>query len=573
MGGDADCPHTFKAGGTASSTLGDYDNGLTQAAIEKKVEGYGHASYRSECGKCGAKRVDQQIGLEETPDEWCARLVAVMREARRVLRSDGVCWIEVGDTYNGGGTANNGNGGIVTGKGPRLGGPDHRSRKRSAEDELKHKDLVGAPWLLAKALRDPYYTGSIKREGDRVWLAAMVDAEGCIQIHRRKAGTPTYSTFDRIDGTTAVYTRQNDSFQMKIEISNTSRRIMDRIVELAGGNCDTKQEAGTHGRKQTIYRWTLTSDKAKAFLREIYPYLIGKKHEARLALGCPSSGQDATNAWQALKLLHAGSETTVDFPAPPSLYEAGWFLRSDCIWARRPPNPMPESVTDRPTKAHSYVFLLTKAARYFYDADAIRENWADERNGASGATWSKYEDMGARGRGDGGITNAPQTAGRNSRSVWSIPTEPTPFAHFATFPQALVERCIKSGTSEYGACAECGAPFQRVTRRSVPDDNKAPGGTQRHLTPGHAHVGGTLASVARHSVTTLGWEPSCDTCLDPSKWTSLDPVPCVVLDPFMGSATTALVARRLGRHAVGVELNIDYLAIAAKRLEQLSLLA
>ena len=130
----------------------------------------------------------------------------------------------------------------------------------------------------------------------------------------------------------------------------------------------------------------------------------------------------------------------------------GWYLRSDIIWAK--PNPMPESVTDRPTKAHEYVFLMTKSKRYFYDADAIREITGNELSAneyaertAPGATWpsgglTKY--AGAH-KHDGGRAHPN---GRNARSVWTIATQPYADAHFATFPTALPERCIKAGSRQ-----------------------------------------------------------------------------------------------------------------------------
>jgi DNA modification methylase len=125
-----------------------------------------------------------------------------------------------------------------------------------------------------------------------------------------------------------------------------------------------------------------------------------------------------------------------------ALQADGWYLRSDIIWNK--PNPMPESVTDRPTKSHEYVFLLTKSARYFYDAEAIKEPAKD---------WGTRDRTNWRGKVNSpagpqtGCTNANHAAsGRNARSVWTITTQPYPDAHFATFPEALPERCIKAGT-------------------------------------------------------------------------------------------------------------------------------
>jgi len=281
--------------------------------------------------------VEGQIGLEDTPEQWCANLVAVFAEVRRVLRDDGTLWVEVGDSYNSGTTGQRPSSSANHGhwqKGGTMG--DSRINCPS----VKIKDLIGAPWMLAKALRDPYYSGTITRVEDRIWLAAMVDTEGSIGIHRRPAGQSAYSSFEKKDGTTSNYVRTQDSFQPKVEISNTSLPLIERVIELTGeGNSKVKQEAGTFGRKQTIYRWTLTADKARAFLREIYPHLVAKQHEARLAYGCQSSGDKAAAAHEALKLIHGGSTTGIDFPAPESMYERGWFLRSDIIWARLSPEP------------------------------------------------------------------------------------------------------------------------------------------------------------------------------------------------------------------------------------------
>jgi DNA modification methylase len=127
----------------------------------------------------------------------------------------------------------------------------------------------------------------------------------------------------------------------------------------------------------------------------------------------------------------------------------GWYLRSDIIWSK--PNPMPESVTDRPTKAHEYVFLLTKKAKYYYDADAVRE----EPEQTPKADINNYGGVGFTDHKNDltmGMSQYKQTprvthpAGRNRRTVWEIATQPTPEAHFATFPEALVEPCIKAGS-------------------------------------------------------------------------------------------------------------------------------
>ena len=145
-----------------------------------------------------------------------------------------------------------------------------------------------------------------------------------------------------------------------------------------------------------------------------------------------------------------------------ALQADGWWVRSEVIWAK--PNPMPESITDRPTCAHEKVFLLAKSAKYFYDADAVRETAvSDPKDGrrGDGASYSfkptsQITHMGV------------PASGRNLRNVWTIPTQPYPESHFATYPERLVEPCVKAGTSEKGCCPECGAPWKRrvVVERS-----------------------------------------------------------------------------------------------------------
>lgn len=187
-----------------------------------------------------------------------------------------------------------------------------------------------------------------------------------------------------------------------------------------------------------------------------------------------------------------------------ALQADGWYLRQDIIWAK--PNPMPESVTDRCTKAHEYLFLLSKSPRYYFDAEAIKEqaaglnNYPPQGGPVPGApAQSRMRPSAPRGS-FAGKTEAMADSGRNAfraatetrnkRSVWTVPTKPFAGAHFATFPQELIEPCVLAG----------------------------------------AAVGG------------------------------------LVLDPFLGAGTTAVVAERLGRRWVGCELNPEYAELASARL-------
>jgi DNA modification methylase len=235
-----------------------------------------------------------------------------------------------------------------------------------------------------------------------------------------------------------------------------------------------------------------------------------------------------------------------------ALQADGWWLRSDIIWSK--PNPMPESVTDRPTSAHEHVFLLTKSARYFFDAEAVRENGTGRSAGNASPV---------KGSGTNGFEiRDVEWHSRNLRNVWEIATEAFHGSHFATFPTALAERCIRAGTSERGCCAQCGAPWGRATdARFVPqNDVSLPLGVRGHNGQGPMAVGNGWQGVPRGTTerTTLGWSPSC-AC-------NAGVVPQTVLDPFAGAGTTLLVADRLQRNAVGIELSAAYIALAERRI-------
>jgi DNA modification methylase len=253
-----------------------------------------------------------------------------------------------------------------------------------------------------------------------------------------------------------------------------------------------------------------------------------------------------------------------------ALQADGWWLRQDIIWSK--PNPMPESVTDRCTKAHEYVFLLSKAASYYYDNEAIREDSIDpeslnglrERNaGTMNAVDPKnYKFHGSIGE-DGKRRSGQKYKKRNKRSVWTITTKPYSGAHFATFPEDLIEPMIRAGTSEKGVCPTCGKPWERIIEASKRYDHITTDKGKSADGPYHAQIGeGEGTHDIRHGVysdvKTLGWRPSCS-CSD-------EFVPAVVLDPFAGSGTTMAVARRLGRDAVGIELNPAYVKLIKERL-------
>lgn len=237
-----------------------------------------------------------------------------------------------------------------------------------------------------------------------------------------------------------------------------------------------------------------------------------------------------------------------------ALLADGWWLRSAIVWAKK--SPMPESVTDRPTSAWEPIFLLARSDRYFYDAEAVREV------GATGS-WDAMPPIGgAKHAGNNGNAtysgDRPASDGtRNLRNVWHLGPEPYAEAHFATFPTEIPRRAIKAGTSEKGCCPACGAPWRRIVAREKLTRHRPNAITKRDGADGTGnHCANTVAGVATR---TTGWEPTC-------QCPPADPVPCTVLDPFLGSGTTVAVARELGRHGVGCELNPEYAALARIRI-------
>ena len=296
-GGDAECEHIQS------------ENKHGGERADRNQEGY-KKQYKNICSKCGAIRKDKQFGLEKTPEEYVANMVKLFREVKRVTKDDGVLWLNLGDSYAGGGRA--GKDGIQKWGGIEMSGERKYGAPQSVPIGLKPKDLVGIPWRVAFAL-------------------------------------------------------QAD----------------------------------------------------------------------------------------------------------------GWWLRQDIIWHK--PNPMPESVRDRCTKSHEYIFMLTKSARYYFDSDAIKEN---RESVCTRKRTSAFRQQ----------SEAPDqtltTIGRNKRSVWTVTTKPYKEAHFATYPPDLILPCVKT---------------------AKPD--------------------------------------------------------AVILDPFFGSGTTGLVAVQNGRRYIGIDLNPEYCAIAAKRID------
>lgn len=395
-GGDPECSHLV-----GNQVQDNKAKGAITAGVRPGCDA-------STCKICGAKRIDQQIGLESTPEEYVKSLVKTFREVKRTLRDDGLFWLNLGDSYAGswGNSGHrpelDGTPSYQRGKGcdylPRGGWDDRRERPASSYKlpNIKPKDLIGIPWMVAFALRD-----------DGWWLRS-----------------------------------------------------------------DVIWAKGVSGQK------------------ELASQIVTAAHEVGIE-----------------------DNKVEDLLASLNLYVG---------------NPMPESIKDRCTKSHEYLFMFAKSKKYFYDNEAVKEK-------------------------------AIQGSQRNRRDVWTLVTKPYKGAHFATFPEELIIPPILTSTSEKGCCSRCGAPYVRIVDRKPMVIRK----TDRMLEMGEfgrTQSSGTMLSPAESK--TLGWEPTCACEIGPI-------VPCLVLDPFMGAGTVGLVARKLGRNYVGIDLNTDYVKMANNRINSI----
>ena len=233
----------------------------------------------------------------------------------------------------------------------------------------------------------------------------------------------------------------------------------------------------------------------------------------------------------------------------------GWICRQDLCWSK--PAPMPESVQDRCTRSHEYVFMFTKQPRYYYDAAAIAQ--PVEHPNRSGTNPSHVGMMTAHARDRRREPDQPiNTAGptRNRRSVWAdIPPEPSGAEHYAAYPTRLPELCLLAGSSPT-ACGGCGSPWRRVVEVEKAPRGDSFGG-KKIGDYDHGQAGSPYMATVRS--TTTGWAPTCACPPD-------DTGRCTVLDPFSGSGSTGVAALRNGRRYIGIDLKDEYHDIARRRL-------
>ena len=253
-----------------------------------------------------------------------------------------------------------------------------------------------------------------------------------------------------------------------------------------------------------------------------------------------------------------------------ALSDAGWYLRQDIIWAKatsgqeRNGNCMPESVTDRMTKGHEYIFLLTKNDKYYFDNYAVKESLSintysrEARQFISNKLAEVNKNFNNRSKDylDHGLGNM--------RSVWRINLQPgSSGQHIAGYPEKIPYYCIKAGSSEKGCCANCGKPYvrilnsEKIRRSDLPKNNS--NYRPNNYNGKYLNINGK-GDAGFNKTIAIGWKKSCNCETN-------EIVPSIILDPFMGSGTTAKVALQLERDFIGFELNEDYLKFAQERIK------
>lgn len=250
-----------------------------------------------------------------------------------------------------------------------------------------------------------------------------------------------------------------------------------------------------------------------------------------------------------------------------ALQEDGWYVRSAITWAKK--SCMPESVTDRPTCATEMIWLLTKSATYYFDAEAVREeqsrDWSQEAWTHQRKYGTKESSMGQEHGGSLTIGETYNPAGRNLRNFWLLGPSPLREAHYAAYSPEIPRRAISAGSSERGVCPTCGKPWVRDTEIRYTPSVKSRGrpgmGTSLESGAGNSVGGWNDTPALDKHATTLGWRPPC-------AHKDETPIPATVLDPFVGSGTTLIVARQLGRRGIGIDASEVYLrTIAIPRIE------
>jgi DNA modification methylase len=527
------CEHEWASNGFTHehpdrSTVGKDANGNGAFCDERgvqdaKTERGLVAALGDTCLWCGAWRGG--FGLEPSIEMYIAHTVEILREIRRVLRPDGVVFWNIGDSY-----ANDAKWGDATGgkHSADLHGDSGIGRQKKISG-LKPKDLCLIPERVA-----------IAAQADGWWVRSMI-------IWAKPNPMPE-----------SCKDRPTDAYEHIVMLTKSKRYFWDQI---GASNADAARAADSTslGRPALTPERdsTLNADDGTAYLNGSCD--LG---ENEIAINCTVAFQaERLEIFKSICFTIIGEESERSFvmdlqSSPNSTSLASIFVAIQRCAAGRSPirativNPSPSKsgtlFTDAMNRIPSPETFTSAEASI--DAVAILTDIAGKGNSTSVAFY--FDDFSAPLFVQGTFRSAHVSHDtRNMRNVWTFPTQPYAGEHFATFPEEIPRRCILAATSERGACARCGAPWQRIVEPSeeyAKHLSKSLGNSgEKEMSEGKARGFGDPRVIAEYL--TIGWEATCLCNIHDVK-------PCIVLDPFGGSGTTARVAVELNRHAVSLDL-------------------
>jgi DNA modification methylase len=509
--------------------------------------------------------VEGQLGLEKTPEEYVGKMVAVFREVRRVLRDDGTLWLNLGDTYSahkdcksipdslrvGGGseTAN------IIEKGKSF----SRDTKLLKSVGLKNKDLIGIPWRVAFALQaDGWWLRQ-----DIIWAKPNPMPESvtdrCTKSHE----------YIFLLTKSAKYYYDNEAVKESGQIGSPNRMFGAKNQEgtMRQDIGRTWTDDGTRNKRSV---WTITTKPFKS----VFSY--GKYRIA--SPNCPVHDYHA-DLGRALECDALLASSQIDRMMNNGIH----------------PFPLQEGVVvsiplDHPLFPFDGISAIPHSMRNYRTADELKQ---DEIFFGISPYRTEYKELI-----DHSISKCVRTRGSNTEvdvfqgvsgtypsgqtryRIFCILTWQSPPSgclchytgdlkkgqdHFAVFPPEIPEICIKAGTSEKGCCPECGSPWERVIEKKKIPRDELPKDDPRYR-PNRYHDNkyaneirnGYECGMYSESIT-IGWRPTCTH--------NLDPIPCTVLDPFAGAGTTGMIAEKLDRKFIGIELNPEYAKMGERRIE------
>ena len=486
-----------------------------QPSLEPGGQGNGNSFRRDK--KAGRKRGGHQpgfckkcnawrgsLGLEPTPELYIQHIVQVFREIWRVLRKDGTVFLNLGDSY-------------ASGKGDCFnpgGGASSlgKNRKESGAHPLSRGNV-----------------SELRKSGLKPKDLCMIPA--CVALALQADGW-----WLRKD---IIWEKSNPMPESCTDRPTSSHEYIFLLTKSGTPEFWTHRDlTGTRTKPKADYRWVnqITDKEVDQAPPDWKDIIICPRCEgtgiAMIDLSCEVMGQ-----WME-----------------------SW-IKDEC------------PVCDGKKKVQKWKRInLWGGHDYFYDNEAVREettgNAHDRGQGVCPKSAPKASGIKANVDFHSRINRV--VSSRNLRSVWTIATQPFPDAHFSTFPEKLVEPCIKAGTSEKGCCPECGAPWVRIIEKTVPEMRDVKSDYPGNVSMATKKYKNDKGPESK----TIGWKPSCECRKHPdlSKYGDYcfenDPIPCTVLDPFGGSGRTAIVAKKLGRKCIIIELKGEYCEMPLKELSQ-----